>query len=101
MKAALFASAVFAAALVGGGLLSVSEAEAGCVMQRQCRLAHKYVQQVRYQRDCSEFRLGNNVQRSCRMRPVTHRVPVAYQDCSQTRRVCNSLGSLVGSNKRR
>jgi hypothetical protein len=101
MKAALYASAVFALTLFGGGLSSVSEAEAGCVMQRQCRLAHKYVQQVRYQRDCSEFRLGNNVQRSCRMRPVTHRVPVAYQDCSQTRRVCSGLGSLIGSNKRR
>ncbi len=100
MKAALYATGLFVVTLAAGAL-SAGEAEAGCVMQRQCRLAHKYVQQVRYQRDCDTFRLGNHVQRSCRTRPVTHRVPVAYQDCSQVRRVCNSVGSLIGSNRRR
>ena len=100
MKA--FMGAVMLLSLTAGATaFSATEAEANCVMQRQCRPAYKHVRQVRYQQDCNTFRIGGQIQRSCRNRPVTHMVPVAYQDCSQVRRVCNSLGSLIGSGKRR
>lgn len=90
------AAGLFALALFGAG-----EASAGCVMQRQCRPAYRTEQFVQYQQRCNTMYFAGRRQTSCQSVPVQSLRPVAYQDCSQVKRVCSDLGSLVGSGRRR
>lgn len=96
-----YGKALFVLGMACFAFLLPAPAEANCVMQRQCKPAYRHQQQTTYQKQCDTFWYGGRPRTTCRTRPVTRLVPVAYQDCSQVRRVCSSLGSLIGSNKKR
>lgn len=98
-------SIVSCAAAMAGLLWSAGAAEASCTMQRQCVLKHRIEYRTQYQRSCDTVNRYEGrmfVPRTyCTNRPVRAPVPVAYQDCSQVRKVCNSLGSLISSGRQR
>lgn len=103
-KTPFAALAVHTAALVGLAAFS-SPAEAGCTMQRQCVLKQRIEYRMQQQRSCDTVRRYEGrmfVPRTyCSTRTIRAPYPVAYQDCSQVRRVCSGLDSLIRSNRRR
>lgn len=109
MRIGRWVASFCSAAMLGGialfGFAGATPAEASCSIQRHCVLKQRIEYRTQYRRSCDTVNRYEGrmfVPRTyCTNRPIRSPYPVTYQDCSQTKRVCNSLGSLIGSRNRR